>query len=209
MDSGLLVKSVVIGIAVAAPVGPMSLLCIQRTMQRGQAAGLAFGGGVAAADGTYAAIAAFGVTTVSALLLSAGGGIKLFGSLILIYVGIRIARSRPDAPAQAAVHASGWQAFATAYLLTLTNPPTILYFAGIFASLAALSSAPQAAVFSAGVVLGSMLWWFLLTTLVVRAAGLLKPPVLLWINRVSGVVLAGFGVDALVQSIGGSYGVST
>ena len=167
-------------------------------MQRGQAAGLAFGAGVAIADATYAAIAAFGITTISTLLLSASGWIKFFGSLILIYIGIRIARSRPDAPAHAAVDGSGWQVFATAYLLTLTNPPTILYFAGIFASLASLSSLPQAVVFSAGVLLGSMLWWLLLTTLVVRAAGFLKPPIMLWINRLSGVVLAGLGAYGLL-----------
>ena len=167
-------------------------------MQRGQAAGLAFGAGVAIADATYAAIAAFGITTISTLLLSASGWIKFFGSLILIYIGIRIARSGPDAPAHAAVDGSGWQVFATAYLLTLTNPPTILYFAGIFASLASLSSLPQAVVFSAGVLLGSMLWWLLLTTLVVRAAGFLKRPIMLWINRLSGVVLAGLGAYGLV-----------
>ena len=88
----------------------------------------------------------------------------------------------------------GRQAFLTAYGLTLTNPPTILFFAGIFASVASVASASQSFTFAAGVFAGSMLWWAILTTLVSKSAALFRPPVLLWINRISGVVLIAFAV---------------
>jgi len=197
MDAWLFWKSVSIGVAVAAPVGPMSLLCIHRTLDHGQPAGMTFGAGIAAADLTYAAIAAFGITAVSWLLLAGTYWIKLIGSLVLIVLGARIAVTRPAADSRRSVAGSGLHAFATAYALTLANPPTILFFAGIFASVASLATASQSVVFSAGVFGGSMLWWIILTTLVTKSAALMKPPIMAWINRLSGLVLIGFAAHGL------------
>ncbi|HKQ26737.1 MAG TPA: LysE family transporter [Burkholderiales bacterium] len=197
MDAWLFWKSISIGIAVAAPVGPMSLLCIHRTLDHGQRAGLTFGAGIAAADLTYAAIAAFGITAVSWLLLAATFWIKLIGSLLLIVLGVRITVSRPALDSRKSVEGSGLHVFGTAYALTLANPPTILFFAGIFASVASLATASQSVVFSAGVFAGSMLWWIILTTLVTKSAALMKPPVMAAINRLSGLVLIGFAAHAL------------
>ncbi len=192
MDVWLFWKSLSVGVAVAAPVGPMSLLCIHRTLDHGQPAGLTFGAGIAAADLTYAALAAFGVTAVSSLLLAGTYWIKLIGSLLLFVLGLTIALARPAAESRKSVAGTGLRAFVTAYGLTLANPPTILFFAGIFASVASLATASQSVIFSAGVFAGSMLWWIILTTLVAKSAGLMKPPVMAWINRVSGLVLIGF-----------------
>lgn len=197
MDAWLFWKSVSIGVAVAAPVGPMSLLCIQRTLDHGRPAGLTFGAGIAAADLTYAAIAAFGVTAVSSLLMTGSYWIKLIGSLLLIVLAVRIALSKPTADSHKTVAGSGLRAFATAYGLTLANPPTILFFAGIFASVATLATVLQSVIFSAGVFAGSMMWWIVLTTLVTRTAARMNPPLMAWINRMSGLVLMGFAVYAL------------
>jgi threonine/homoserine/homoserine lactone efflux protein len=197
MDVWLFWKSFSIGVAVAAPVGPMSLLCIQRTLDHGQPAGLTFGAGIAAADLTYAALAAFGVTAVSSLLLAGTYWIKLIGSLLLFVLGVTIALARPAAGSRKTVSGSGWRAFVIAYGLTLANPPTILFFAGIFASVASLATASQPVIFSTGVFAGSMLWWIILTTLVVTSAALMKPPVMAWINRASGLVLIGFAAYGL------------
>lgn len=194
MDAWFFWKSLSVGLAVAAPVGPMSLLCIHRTLDRGQGAGLVFGAGVAAADLTYAAIAAFGVTAISSLLLAGTFWIKLLGSLLLAVLGIRIALAAPRADDRASLAVSGGRAFLTAYGLTLTNPPTILFFAGIFASVASIASVSKSFTFAAGVFVGSMLWWAILTTLVSRSAALFRPPVLVWINRISGGILIAFAV---------------
>ncbi len=195
MDVWFFWKSLGIGLAVAAPVGPMGLLLIHRTLERGQASGLVFGAGVAAADLTYAAIAAFGVTAISALLLTGTFWIQLVGSLLLLMLGVRVALApaRPD-DNRANSAGSGARAFLIAYGLTMTNPPTILFFAGIFASVASIASASQSLTFAAGVFAGSMLWWVILTTLIAKSAALFRPPVLLWINRVSGAILVGFAV---------------
>jgi len=197
MDAWLFWKSVSIGVAVAAPVGPMSLLCIHRTLDHGQPAGLTFGAGIAAADLTYAVIAAFGITAVSWSLLAASFWIKLIGSLLLIVLGARIAVTRPAADSRKSVARPGLRAFASAYGLTLANPPTILFFAGIFASVASLATPSQSVVFSAGVFSGSMLWWIILTTLINKSAALMKPPIMALINRLSGLVLIGFAVHGL------------
>ncbi len=197
MDAWLFWKSLSIGLAVAAPVGPMSLLCIHRTLDHGQPAGLAFGAGIAAADLTYAAIAAFGITALSSLLLAGTYWIKLIGSLLLIVLGVRIALSKPAADSRKPVAAFGLHAFGTAYGLTLANPPTILFFAGIFASVASLATASRSVIFSAGVFAGSMLWWIILTRLVTKSAALMKPPIMAWINRFSGLVLIGFAAYGL------------
>jgi threonine/homoserine/homoserine lactone efflux protein len=197
MDVWFFWKSVSIGIAVAAPVGPMSLLCIQRTLDHGRGAGLVFGSGVAAADLTYAAIAAFGVTAISSLLLAAAFWIKLLCSAVLVLLGARIALAAPQASRPGNAAGSGGRAFLTAYALTMTNPPTILFFAGIFASVASMASASQSFTFAAGVFAGSMLWWAILTTLVAKSATWFRPSVLIWINRISGAVLIGFAVYGL------------
>jgi threonine/homoserine/homoserine lactone efflux protein len=199
MDALFFLKSLGIGLAVAAPVGPMSLLCIHRTLDHGRGAGLVFGAGVAAADMTYAAIAAFGVTAISSVLLAGTFWIKFIGSLLLIVLGARIFIAAPPADDRARSVESGGRAFFTAYTLTMTNPPTILFFAGIFASVSSIASTAQSLTFTAGVFAGSLLWWMILTTLVARAAKLFRPAVMLWINRVSGAVLIAFAL----------YGIAT
>ena len=190
-------QSLGIGLAVAAPVGPMSLLCIQRTLALGQRAGIVFGSGIAAADLTYAALAAFGISAISALLLSGTFWIKLTGSALLIVLGARLALSAPPTATQPARRVSGVRAFLTAYGLTLTNPPTILFFASLFAAVGSMQSVAQSFTFAAGVFAGSLLWWLLLTALIARSATVLWPGVLAWINRLSGLVLIGIALRGL------------
>jgi threonine/homoserine/homoserine lactone efflux protein len=197
IDPWLLFKSISAGIAVAAPVGPMSLLCMQRTLGGGRTPGLAFGAGIAAADFTYACLGAFGLTAVSSLLLAGGDGLRLAGALVLLYFAVRILRARPDPAVHKKFDGPLWRGFASAYLLTLANPPTILFFAGLFASIAALSTVEQAAVFALGIFTGSLLWWLALTGIVAGTAAKLAPNVLAWINRLSGLALIGFAFYAL------------
>ena len=198
MDAWLFWKSLSIGLAVAAPVGPMSLLCIHRTLDQGQGAGLVFGAGIAAADLTYAAIAAFGVAAVSATLLAGTFWIKFIGSLLLVVLGARITLAAPQSDGQTRFAGSSARAFFTAYGLTIANPPTILFFAGIFASVASITSMAQSLTFATGLFAGSMLWWVILSMLVARSAALFQPAVLTWINRFSGGVLVAFAIYGLV-----------
>ena len=197
MDTWLFWKALSTGLAVAAPVGPMSLLCIHRTLDHGRASGLVFGAGIAAADMTYAALAGFGVTAISSLLLAGSFWIRLAGSLLLIVLGVRVAVAVPATDNRADQMHSPGRSFLVAYGLTLANPPTIIFFAGIFAALASVAVVSHAATFAVGVFAGSMLWWLLLTLVVSRSAQVFRPPVMVWINRVSGVVLVSFALYGL------------
>ena len=109
----------------------------------------------------------------------------------------RILRARPESAVRKKFAGPLWRGFASAYLLTLANPPTILFFAGLFASITAWSTFEQAVVFALGIFTGSLLWWLALTGIVAGTAAKLAPNVLVWINRLAGVTLIGFAVYAL------------
>ncbi len=205
MDLTLLVTSIALGLTVAAPIGPMSLLCINRTLTVGHSNGLVFGAGIAAADGSYAALAAFGLVGLSNALTGAGYWLKILGAFLLIYLGVRLAWGRIDSGSPAPIRNAGVGAFASAYGLTLANPPTILFFAGVYASVATLSSGLQSATFAAGVFAGSMLWWALLTLLVSKSARVLTAGSMAWIGRISGLVLIGFACYGLFSVFRGVY----
>jgi len=200
----LYARTFVIGIAVAAPVGAMGVLCIQRTLAHGWRGGMATGAGIATADGTYAALAAFGVAAVSQWLVTLQTPARILGGLVLLWLGWRAIVTPPAHNAAKAVDSTRLRVlYASAVGLTLTNPMTIMAFAAIFASagLAAQSGVRAAAVATAGVLSGSLSWWIVLvtgTTLARHAAG---DKVLTWVNRASGVLVAGFGVVAVVSGV--------
>lgn len=201
MDS-ILFPALMLGLAVAAPMGPMALLCVQRTLARGQVQGLITGLGIATADATLAAIASFGLTAVTAALVGAAGWIRPLGAMVLIYLGMKIARAPAAATTGTGAQESGGRALLLAYGLTMTNPLTILFFAGAFATIPAAASPLGAVRFSLGVLLGSMLWWLLLTTVTALGARFLTDASMRWINRISGTALILFACYGLVMALG-------
>jgi threonine/homoserine/homoserine lactone efflux protein len=193
----LLFKALAFGFILAATVGPMWLLCFRRTVAFGRAAGLASGLGIAAADGIYGALAAFGLTAVSGFLLEHQFWIGLAGGVFLLWLGFKALLAAPPAAgaAQAGEPAgSHAAAFASTLGLTLANPPTILAFAAIFASLGLTSSADwgAAALVVAGVFLGSAAWWVILAAAAGRLHERLSARFLRGINVVSGLALIAF-----------------
>ena len=123
MDSGLLVRGLIIGLSVAAPVGPISLLCIQRTLSQGRLVGLSSGLGVATADALYGAIAGFGLTAVASLLVAQQFWLRLLGGLFLIWLGVQIVRTPPAVRAAVSSAAGLSAAYGSILLLTLVGPP--------------------------------------------------------------------------------------
>jgi threonine/homoserine/homoserine lactone efflux protein len=197
----LLLKGLAIGLAIAAPVGPIGLLCIRRSLTQGQLAGFVTGLGAAAADGVYGAIGAFGITAISALLVGQQRWLALAGGLFLIWLGVagmhRAPASEAASPARNARDLAGY--FFTTFGLTLTNPATILSFAAVFAGLGlgGAGSAAAALVMISGVFLGSAAWWLFLSGCVGWLRTRLGPALLVWINRLSGLILIGFGLFAV------------
>lgn len=200
----LAIRGVVVGFTVAAAVGPISLLTIRRTIAHGRLFGLVSGLGVASADASYAAIAAFGLTAVSGFLISGRVVLGLVGGAVIVLLGIRTIRSRPGEAAMTAERPGLMAAFASIYALTMTNPMTILSFAAIFAGFgfAAAATAGDAAVLTLGVWAGSGLWWVVLTSVVGWLRGRVSDRGLVWINRLSGTALVAFGVVAIAVASG-------
>ena len=209
MSITLLLKGLLIGLSIAATVGPMSMLCIQRTLERGRLIGMLSGLGIATADGLYALIAGLGLTAIMHLLISQQFWIRLIGGLFLVYLGLKTILTRTIASATNVQERTKRMAALTGLLgiylsmllLTLTNPLTILSFIVIFAGvgLGASADSGNALLLVLGVFLGSVLWWLILTSVVSFIRTKLNAPLLLWINRASGAILLAFGIAALVS----------
>ncbi len=200
MDASFFLRGMIIGLSIAAVVGPMCILCIQRTLSRGHLYGLVSGLGIATADAVYGSIAAFGLTVIASLLISQQGWLRLIGGMFLVYLGIKTILSKPAERAATAQANNFLAAYVSTFLLTITNPMTILSFAAIFAGLGvggASKSYLTATLVVCGVFAGSTLWWCFLTSGISLLRQKFTPLWLLWINRLSGAVIMGFGVFVL------------
>lgn len=203
VDAAIFVRGVVIGFAIAAPVGPIGLLCIQRTLNQGRIVGLVSGLGAATADAVYGFIAAFGLTLVSSFLVEQRVWLGLVGGLFLCYLGVRTFIAPPAQQAAQARQGSLWNAYGSTFLLTLTNPMTILSFVAIFAGAGLANSDggnAAAALMVLGVFTGSAAWWLLLSEIVSLLRGRFNATALIWVNRIAGAIIVGFGVYALVST---------
>jgi len=233
MTPDLFVRGLAIGFAVAFALGPIGLLVIRRTIDRGWAYGFTSGLGVATADASYAAIAAFGLTAVTELLVGMGRLLGIVGGAVLVIMAARtlrvaltgsIAREPPDEggrsdpwaspdardPPDAGVSSvprrrdGPLAAFSTMVGLTLTNPATILSFAALFASIGAGTGGPGGALLVvAGVFAGSVAWWAMLTGAVTVFRARLTPGVVRGFNVVSALAIGAFGVVAIGLGLAG------
>jgi threonine/homoserine/homoserine lactone efflux protein len=204
MDTTFLLKGIVIGFAIAAPVGPIGVLCIRRTLARGRASGLLSGLGAATADAVYGAIAAFGLTFITAFLLNQQFWLKLGGGLFLCYLGLKTAAARPAAEPAAAARRGLLGAYASTFALTLTNPATILSFVAIFAGAGLAGSGHAygaASTLVLGVFMGSAAWWLLLSGGVGLFRTRLQASHLRWVNRIAGFMIGGFGLLVLLSLV--------
>ena len=202
----IFLKGFIIGLAVAAPVGPIGILCIHRSLCNGFKIGLLTGLGAALADGIYGAVAGFGLTAVSSFLVNHKTVIQSIGGLFLLYLGCRIALSQNNVKEiKDDSESSSLHAMLTTFLLTLSNPITILSFIAIFAGLGLGSlhtDYVSSVLLVAGVIIGSACWWLILSCL---AAKLLKqkltPIVLKGITVISGIIILLFGIISLTSAL--------
>lgn len=208
----MLLESAVMGFAIAAPVGPIGVLCIRRTLANGIPHGVASGLGAATADAFYGSLIAFGLSAITALLLDLGILLNLVGGAFLLYLGVTTIRSTismsdSDESSKNNEEASSKKGLFYSYLstlaLTITNPMTILVFLGIFAGFGdtVLNAGANSSLIVLGVFLGSAAWWLLLSF----GMGLLRtkvtPARLVWINRFSGLLICGFALRILLDVI--------
>ena len=202
MHFDLFMRGLVIGFAIAAPVGPIGMLVIRRTLAEGRMLGLLTGLGAAVADALYGCVGAFGLTFISSFLMGYAVWTKLIGGAFLCYLGIRTFRSKATEESMGVSKVRYASAFLTTLLLTLTNPATILSFMAVFAGLGLGAKAGDygaAGIVVAGVFAGSAIWWLLLSGSVALVRHKLRPDTMKWINYGSGAFLSAFGLYALVS----------
>ena len=201
MDLAIFLRGLIIGLSIAAPVGPIGVLCIRRTLSDGRAIGFASGLGAATADAVYGAVAAFGLSLVTNALVEQRVWLQAGGGVFLCYLGVRTWMAVPRAASGASADGRGLAAaWASTFALTLTNPTTIISFAAIFAGLGlgrSVGGSRPASVMVLGVFLGSALWWLILSVGVGLFRASLTPERLRWVNRGSGAIIAAFGIAAL------------
>ena len=162
MDLNFLIKGLIIGFSIAAPVGPIGILCIRRTIANGKVSGLISGLGAATADGFYGIVAAYGLVGISNLLVGQQFWFRIIGGIFLLYLGIKIFTAKSgDKNSETNKSKSLWGDYFSTFILTITNPVTILSFVAIFAGLglgASANSHASATTMVVGVILGSILW---------------------------------------------------
>jgi len=204
----LILSGLIIGLIVALPIGPVNLICIRRTLMLGPVNGFVSGLGAALGDGVFAIITGFGFTAVAQWFHGASHTLEFIGGALLIFFGVSTYFSDPlhgrgiDQVASRQVGTPSLvRAFASTFALTITNPATLFGFATLFATLGGLSgpraSFADAAIVVLGVIGGSTLWWFTLTTIVGYFHAKIDAGVMMWINHISGGLVALSGVVVL------------
>jgi len=195
----LFFRGFLIGISIAAPVGPIGVLCIRRTLAEGKLKGFLSGMGAASADMVYGAIAAFGLTVITDLLVENAFWLKIVGGCFLLYLGIKTFREKPAEHAAQVNQSGNFGAYLSTFFLTITNPMTILSFAAIFAGTMFIGTTSSPIVLVAGVFAGSVCWWLTLSLGVGLMRDRLTANHMAWINRFSGMIIVAFGIYALAS----------
>jgi threonine/homoserine/homoserine lactone efflux protein len=198
----IFLRGLIIGVSIAAPVGPIAILCIRRSLSQGQLWGFVSGLGAATADAVYGCIAAFGLTFILHVLIEQKVYIRILGGAFLLYLGVRTILNKSTREIGDASGLGLIASYGSTFLLTLTNPMTILSFTAVFAGLGLVGTGrdyASAGLIVCGVFLGSAAWWLALSVLLGLFRKRFFPKTLQWINRGAGVILCGFGVFAIVS----------
>ena len=196
-------KAVFMGIISSAPIGPISMICIRKSLERGFAGTLAVSVGTAVCDGIFAAIAASGLSMMSDFVTRHESIIKIFGGLVLLYLAYSEIRSVDQYQNKGSnKNQSSLRMMAEAFIVTLFNPLTILAFAGIFATFKEAPTTPQASIaLTLGISIGALLWYLFMGCIVIAVRNKLSQKWLHYITYASSIILALFGAYALVNGL--------
>jgi threonine/homoserine/homoserine lactone efflux protein len=205
MELSLFIKGLILGFSIAAPVGPIGILCIRRSLDESRLSGFISGLGAASADALYASIANIGLSVISSFLVSQQLFFRLFGGIFILVLGINSFLKTPVVASHSQINKKNLVSnFISTFLLTLSNPITIISFTAIFSGIGLLNTSaritsPFFLIF--GVFIGSTLWWILLSASVGSLRLKINISNMKWINRISGLILVGFGVMSLISLI--------
>jgi threonine/homoserine/homoserine lactone efflux protein len=202
IDLALPLRGVAAGLIIAAPVGPVNVLCIQRALEKGWKSGILSGLGAAAVDTLYGGVAGFSISLVISFLLREQAWIRLIGGILLIVVGVVYYFKPPRSIKKRKSNSSSHSDFVSAFLLTATNPTTVLSFLAVLAMLGLGRQRPlwQTSLLVGGIFCGSMSWWIVLTVGATMLRDKVTDSTMLWLNRIGGVAIGLFGVVNIIFS---------
>jgi threonine/homoserine/homoserine lactone efflux protein len=204
VDLELPIRGLVAGLIIAAPVGPVNLLCIRRTIEKGRKSGMVSGLGAALADTLYGAVAGFGISLVTQFITREEFWIRMIGGAFLTGVGV-VYYCKPPRSLAAREDDSGANSdFASAFLLNVTNPTTVLSFLAVLATLGVggQRSLWRTIALVVGIFCGSMIWWTLVASAASHLRSRLTDSSLRWMNHAAGIAIGGFGLANVLLSRG-------
>ncbi|HON18039.1 MAG TPA: LysE family transporter [Salinivirgaceae bacterium] len=203
----LLIKGVIIGLAASAPLGPIGVLCVQKTISKGRTIGFLSGLGAATADTVYAIIATFGIGFIQQFLEDNQSWISILGLIVLFFLGVNIFLANPISQARHR-HRQKYKGvfgdYISVFVLTLSNPLTVIFFGASIAAMGVFCSGhPLYAQFFVviGVFCGAVLWWFSLTGVVSLLRHKFRLKQLWWLNKISGAIIVLLSIVAAVSLI--------
>lgn len=201
-DFPIWLRGIILGVALSAPVGPIGLLCIRRTIDRGPIIGFTTGLGAAFADALYATLAAFGVSAIIGWLAAFDMELRVIGGAIMAGMAYSIYSARPTAPAKAKTASSFVGSFTSGFALTFTNPITVLAMLALVATLAAGETHLEALMLVAGVFAGATGWWCILVGIATLIRDKFTVRTIIYLNRLTGILLALFGIGVMGYALG-------
>lgn len=204
MDLDLPLRGLAAGFIIAAPVGPVNVLCIQRTLEKGWKPGIVAGLGAAFADSLYGGIAGFSISIIIQFLIQEEFWFRLIGGILLMAIGVVFYFKPPPSIEAGKNGASANSDFASAFLLTMANPTTVLSFLTVLATLGLGRHRPlwETSLLIAGIFCGSMAWWLILTSGTNLLRSKITDSSMAWMNRVAGIAIGAFGLINVVLSRG-------
>jgi threonine/homoserine/homoserine lactone efflux protein len=210
MDLHYILDGVIIGFSASVPLGPIGVLCVQRTLNKGRLSGFVSGLGAAFSDTIYAVIAAYSLSFIVSFVESQLMTIKIFGALVLIGLGLKIFYSNPAAQLRRQRNKSRnlFQDFISTFFLTISNPLAIFLFFGFFAGLGVVPGDRDwigQLILIGGVFAGAASWWFILTSLVNLFKTKINIRRLWWINKIAGALIIVFVIVAFIVSLSTGY----
>jgi len=202
MDAEMFWKGVLVGFMMAAPLGPMGIICMKRTLSQGKKSGFVTGLGIATIDTLYGSVAALGIAFVAAFILIHKIVIQSIGILILLYLAIEVFREKPkDIVIPKSITKNLVKDYGSAAILTLCNPITILSFIGALAAVDIVNNLGQDLPLTLvlGIFIGSMLWWSILSVALGSVSHTLTKQQMLFINKIAGGIILLFTLALFIQ----------
>ena len=199
-----IIQGLIIGISVSAPLGPIGVICIQKTLNKGVLAGFFSGLGAAFADTIYAAIAGFGLTFISDFMTDQQLYLRSIGGAFLIFVGIKVFYTNTIKQVRKQRSGKGKiiGEFLSVFFLTLSNPITIIFFGAVFAGIGLVgedSNTHITFIITTSIFAGALLWWLSLSLIVNFFRHKIRLRSLWWINKIAGVIIVVLGIASIVS----------